>query len=535
MKDANQLTLEQAVGHLLCPLFSHSDLDQLKRWQERDHYGAAFFNRRTFENLREVTGALQSAAEVPIVVAGDLENGAGKSVADKSTQFPWIMGCSAANNEAAIFQMGQAAGLEGRNAGFHWTFAPVVDLNYNFRNGETNIRSFGDDPERVLRLARAYAQGVQSESRMASCAKHFPGAGMDERDQHLVTSINSLSVEAWMATYGKVWRGMIEADIWTVMPGHISFPAWQGFADDPAAALPASLCPKLLTDLLRQELGFTGMIVSDAATMVGIQSRASEDDAVVRFIEAGGDSYLFAEPEKDYDRLMSAVKSGRLSEARVYESAQRVLDLKNKLNLFDDVYGPEPTAEQAAELTSAAQSLADQSIVIERDNGKVGLAPSAGAKVLTITLNQEGHKFLPVELEDFDAALTEAGYDVTHLLNPGHHDIIKVMDQYETIFLNFYIVPHMVMGHTRLYSANAMTFWRGFYTDHADVRCSSFGTPYILFDQPHLPNLLQAYGASPMQQRVAVDVWLGKKPALGTSPVRQPRVTIKDQPHDCIA
>ncbi len=520
------LSLEQCIGHLLCPLHSGKDVDRFRRLQEEEHYGSVFFNSRPLSEYRDITSAIQSVAASPVVMAADLEAGA-KSVLGGHTPFPWSMASGAAMDLEATECMGRATAMEGRHAGLHWTFGPVVDLNVNWRNGVTNIRSYGDRLERVIPCARAFIRGVQAEQHMAACAKHFPGDGMDERDQHLLTSVNSLTVDAWMQSYGEVWKSVFAQGVQTVMSGHISFPAWQGLEAEPVAALPATLCPKLQVELLRQELGFQGLLVSDAAPMIGLQSRVREEEAVLRFIEAGGDVYLFAEPGKDYQSLLKAVHTGRLSEERVRESAGRVMALKQWLGLAEAPLGEAPGPEQKEEFSNAATRLARAAITLQKDNGRVGQAPSPGAKLLTVTVDYEGHKFVPEELDTFDQALEAAGYVVTHCRNPTHSWILEHAQDYETVFLNFHILPHMIMGHTRLYCPQAMMFWRGFYRSHDDVRCTSFGTPYLLHDQPHLPNMLLAYSGVAPSQKAAVDVWLGKRVPSGTCPVKQPRIQLQ--------
>jgi len=527
LPSTDHLTLDQCIGHLLCPLHSGRDVDRFRYLQEKEHYGSVFFNNRPLEEYQSITNAIQDVAASPVIMAADLEAGA-KSVLGGHTPFPWSMASGAAMDLEATEEMGRATALEGRHAGLHWTFGPVVDINYNWRNGVTNIRSYGDRPQTVIDCASAFIRGVQENGRMAACAKHFPGDGMDERDQHLVTSVNSLTVEAWMETYGKVWKAVFAQGVKTVMTGHISFPAWQGHATNLSAALPATLCAKLQIDLLRQELGFDGLLVSDAAPMVGLQSRVREEEAVIRFLQAGGDVYLFAEPEKDFQAVQKAVISGDLSEERVRESAARVLALKDWLGLAEETLGPKPTSEETSRFEAASAGIAAGAITIQKESPSIGKPPAFDARILTVTLDYEGHKFFPQTLEAFEEHLRNAGYtNLTCLRNPPHGDLVRTAEDYDTIFLNIYLLPHMIMGQTRLFCPQAMTFWRGFYVSHPDVRCTSFGTPYVLFDQPHLPNMLLAYSGVPASQRAAVDVWLGRITATGTSPVRQPETVLQ--------
>jgi beta-N-acetylhexosaminidase len=182
------------------------------------------------------------------------------------------MAAGAANDPGLVAELGKATAIEARHIGVNWCLTPVVDLNYNFDNPVVNIRSMGDQPERVAHLVSILIQALQAHG-VAATAKHFPGDGMDSRDQHLVTTINSLPFDRWLETYGYVWKQAIDAGIWTIMPGHISLPAFQGFVEQEEDAPPATISRELLETLLRQELGFDGVIVSDATGMMGFASR----------------------------------------------------------------------------------------------------------------------------------------------------------------------------------------------------------------------------------------------------------------------
>ena len=224
----NAMTLPQCVGQLLCSLhpgFTTADwLDLLKKVP----LGSLLVRAASSEELRAQLQPLQEHSTVPLLAAADLEHGA--IALTDGTEFPWLMGAGAANDAELMAMMGQATAAEARYAGVHWTFAPVIDLNYNFNNPITNIRALSDQPERVIRLATAFVRGLQAGGRLAAAAKHFPGDGVDDRDQHLCTTVNSLPFEQWQATYGRVWRAIIEAGVMSIMPGHISLPDYQGFA-----------------------------------------------------------------------------------------------------------------------------------------------------------------------------------------------------------------------------------------------------------------------------------------------------------------
>jgi beta-N-acetylhexosaminidase len=462
------------------------------------------------------------------LIASDLEHGAGAMISS-CTNFPWPMAAGAADDLNLIYAMGQATAREGRAWGVHWTFSPVVDLNINFQNPVTNIRSLGDDPQKVSRQASALITGIQGRGEMAATAKHFPGDGMDDRDQHLCTSVNSSSLHGWWDTYGKVWRAAIEAGVMSIMVGHISFPAYDGLEGDPAAALPATLNPRLQVDLLRGELGFEGVIISDAAPMIGIASRAPREERAVRNILAGSDIYLFADPRQDFRLLLQAVRSGRLPMEQVDLCVRRVLEMKACLGLHRDPFGPALAAEEKAAIAQDAQAIAEKSITLLRGDDAPGNGRSTplrlqpGARVLTVTVSHRtpGRETDP-ELALIDEELGQRGLQVDHLPGMSPADLMAKAGEYDAVFVNVVMYPHARIGTIRLTGEVAMPFWEAFWVDHPHVVFTAFGSPYLLYELPHLPNLWAAYGNSPASQRAAVKAWLGEIEPQGKCPVKLP-------------
>lgn len=216
--------------------------------------------------------------------------------------------------------------------GLNWSFAPIVDINYDFHNPITNVRTFGNDPEKVLAFASQYLKGAD-ESGVAVAIKHFPGDGVDERDQHILTSVNSFSTEEWDKTYGYVYKNLIDQGAKTVMVGHIAQPAYVKAQNENASReerlRPASLSPELLGGLLRKKLGFNGLISTDATPMVGFTSAMKRSEAIPQAIAAGCDMILFNKSlEEDYRYLLDGVKNGRVSEERLDEAVLRILATK---------------------------------------------------------------------------------------------------------------------------------------------------------------------------------------------------------------
>lgn len=525
----NSMTLPQAVGQLLCPSSPRSTTDEWLDLMQKAPFGVLSVRNSTSQETRERMLRLQEHSAIPLLAAGDMEHGA--NTLRDSTEFPWPMAAGAANDVELMTVMGQATAAEARYAGMHWTFSPVIDLNYNPNNPITNVRAISDEPERVIRLATAMIQGLQADGRLAATAKHFPGDGMDDRDQHLATTINSLPFAQWQETYGRVWRAVIEAGVMCVMPGHISLPDYQGFADRPVDAPPATLSSQLLLDLLRTELGFAGLIISDASGMIGLTTRVPSEERVVACIKAGCDVYLFPETVQDYERLLQAVKEGRLPEERVWDAARRVLELKARLNLHRDPFGPKPSPADTSRYQQAAQAMADKSITVLRSDGHPPITLQPGSRILTVTIGavSQFSRFRPQpELTVFDEELRQRGFHVEHLLNPGDDELLAKAAASDAVFLNLLMLPYMVMGAIHnLVGHLGHWRWRSLFIDHPQVYYTSFGNPYVLHEMPHLPNLLAAYGDSAVSQRAAVKAWLGELEAQGDCPVRLPQVTIR--------
>lgn len=536
-KTLDSMDLDEKIGQLLCPENRNYTVDEWLSVLQDVPIGCAFFSFRPTDQAVTSILALQENARIPLLISSDLENGAGCLI-DGATEFPRPAAIGAANNVELATEMGRITAHEGRAFGVNWTFSPVVDLSKNIHNPLTNLRSLGDDPDRVSRLAAAWISGMQASGEMAATAKHFPGDGMDTRDQHFCTTVNSCTVSEWKDTYGKVWETVIEAGVLTIMSGHISFPAYVGQENSPAAALPATIEPKLQTQLLRDELGFKGLIVSDAAPMIGLTSRISESEAVVENILSGSDVFLFADARADFARLKQAVEDGRLSLDRIEQSARRVLELKARLGLHEEVFGAPLQHEEIKNHRKVALDLTRRSITLLRSNEFTPISLKPGARVLTITVTYEDEKsddsdgWLPKDesalderwLRNVDDELRKRGFHVDHLDNPDYPEIFELAPKADCIFCNVALHPNESSGSIHLLHKMMKTFWKSFYIEYPNTVFTAFGSPYFLYSQPHIPSLYLAYGHNVAVQKAAVKVWLGEIPAEGRCPVKMPLV-----------
>lgn len=521
----NSLSLEAAIAQLFNVTRPMEDADAWLRLLEQWPVGCISLRTKSATAYQQVVHTVQSHAAIPLLVVANMEHGAAEWP-DYGTDFPMLMAAGAANDEQLISQLGRATAVEARHLGVNWVLSPAVDINYNFNNPVTNIRALGDRPDLVGRLASALIQALQQHG-VAATAKHFPGDGMDDRDQHLATTVNHLPFEEWLATYGQVWRRVIEAGVWTIMPGHISLPDYQGYTANLDAAPPATLSKKLLIDLLRQELGFTGLIVSDSTSMVGLTSRAAPGERIVGSLAAGIDLYLGAEPERDLPVVLEAVRTGRLTEESVYTAARRVLTLKAQLNLVEAPLGAAPTREEQATFAQAAQSLADKSITVLRGAEQLPVRLEPGARVLTVTIARLNPLFGQSDLEVFDQELRRRGFTVTHLLNPKTAELHEAAASCAAVFINVYVTPMTTIGTARVVLDHFGAWgWRALFTEHLHVFYTSFGSPYLLYELPHIPNLLATYGGAEASQRAVVKVWFGEMEAQGVLPVTLPQIQV---------
>src|SRR5215510_11506645 len=511
------LRTEDKVAQLLLPTLGSYDYrrEAVDAFLADRPVGGIFVGIADRDQHRKEIAQLQARCAIPMVVASDLEAGAGHFVRG-GVPFPELLAVAAANDAQLAYTLGTAAAREGREAGIHWTFAPVVDVNVNPDNPIANTRSLGDDPGRVAHLAAAIARGMQ-EYGLAACAKHFPGDGVDDLDQHTVTSVNTLSREEWHRVSGFAFRQAIDAGVWSVMVGHIALPAWDDTQNACGVYRPASISHKLVTGLLRGELGFQGLIVTDDINMAGVAGYAKRRERTVACIAAGCDMLLFPKLPDDYATLVEAICSGALSEVRVDDAVRRILAFKARLNLHTGVlFGPVVAEPEQHAFAEASRQIAAAAIVKVRDiHGTLPIRHlRPGARVLTITLASASQ-----EVPEVDQALRARGYHVDHMYNPND---LRLSDQtlaYDAVFVNFVFKGIWGVQSIRSVGTHNRIFIGGFYSDHPCVVFTSFGSPYHLRMFSTLPNYLNVHSSCPDSQRAAVQVWLGEAEASGTSPV----------------
>ena len=382
------MTLEEKIGQLFINHNNDYSPAYLDGVLENFHVGGMRYRPGTSSAVQEHIRYAQSKTRIPLLIASNPEMG-GAGSCDDGTFVSTHLQAGSHPDKSIARQMGQVAGVETAALGCNWAFAPIVDIHYNWRNTVISTRAFGNTPEIVVERAKEYFDGI-SESPTVCAMKHFPGDGIDERDQHVVTSYNTLGYDEWNASYGHVYREMIGHGVQSIMVGHIGAPEVSrhfrpGLSD--AEIRPATVAPELLQDLLRGELGFNGLVLTDASLMVGLTQTMKRRDVVPATIAAGCDMFLFFRNlEEDFGYMLDGYKSGVISEGRLQDALRRILGLKASLGLHvrQELVPPvEALAVIGSEAHRAiAADIAEKTVTLVKDTaGNLPITPETHPRI----------------------------------------------------------------------------------------------------------------------------------------------------------
>lgn len=526
------MSLEEKIGQLFCPIVFTKEEKELKNLIETKHIGGMLYREGPGEELRQAHKVLQDASIIPLLTASNLEYG-GNGSAIEGTYFGREMLIAATGDTEKAYQLGKVCCSEGAAVGVNWSFAPVIDLDQNYHNPITNVRTFGNDLQTVIDMGKAYIKAAHEEG-VATSVKHFPGDGVDERDQHLLTSVNYLSCEEWDKTYGKIYEEMIEADTLTVMAAHIAMPAYEEYFDGKPCEkiIPATLSKNLLTHLLREKLGFNGLITTDASPMVGFCSASDRATAVPMCIESGCDVFLFnRNMDEDFQFMFDGYANGILSDARLEEAVMRILATKAAMKLPEKkaagtlVPGPEALDILKCEKHDTwARECADQGVTLVKDTQS--LLPICKEKQKRILLEMMGdfpsNKRVCAYMTE---KLTSEGFEVTVYQNEGFEvmedSVAKFKSKYDLVLYvaNIETASNKTVSrlnwHTMFGLGNNMP-WMVYEIPAVFV---SLGNPYHLLDAPMLKTFINGYCNSEYVMDAVVEKLLGKSEFKGTSPI----------------
>lgn len=520
------LDLDDKIGQLFTLIMIGTDEEEFKRIASLRPGGVTRFFTADLEFERRVISDLVAKSKVPPIISADLE-GSRHSFAF-GTPVLGQLGLAAVDDVQATERSSEILAREGRAMGVRWSFTPVIDINTAFRSPIVGTRSYGSDVNKIERHAVAHVHGLQRNG-VAATAKHWPGEGYDDRDQHLVTTTNPLSMDEWKETFGRLYRTLITEGVLAIMSGHISLPAYIR-SKIPDAGLeafrPASVSRLLNVDLLRDELGFNGIIVSDATPMGGLSAWGHHLDTLPDIIANGCDMILFSdEPEEDMAAVKAAVEDGKITPERLEEAVLRVLALKAHLKLFQpsDVL---PDAAEARRLLAHPDNVAASREYIGRSPTLVkdvnGIFPLDPAKTKRVLLVDGGiiHPLMPQPLKFLlPALLRKEGFEVTI----DRPDIVPTPDDFDLVLYALGDESLLVRGRIFVdwHRMGGGGLFKAMYRPWTNIPSVmiSFGHPYHLYDAPRVPAYINAYSTMDSVQEAVVDCMLGRKPFLGTNPV----------------
>ena len=539
------LTADEKIGQLFINLNTSFAPDYLDRVLDYYHVGGMRYMGADSAAVQEHIRHAQSRSKVPLLIASNPEMGGFGSI-DDGTLVSTHLQAGSHPDKTIARDMGRVGGVETAALGCNWAFAPIVDIHYNWRNTVISTRAFGNTPEVVIERAKEYFDGL-SESNMAAAMKHFPGDGIDERDQHVVTSYNTLGVDEWEASYGRVYRELIDHGVQSIMIGHIGAPELSrkfrpGITD--AEILPATLAPELLQDLLRGELGFNGLILTDASMMVGMTQAMPRRDAVPAAIAAGCDMFLFfRDPAEDTEYLREGIRTGIVTPERLQEALERVLGLKASLGLHTTprdelVPGPEALAVIGSpEHHAVAAAIADKTVTLVKDTqGTLPLRPETHRRIRLYGVSGQAdftgvdpNSYLQIARDE----LEQAGFEV-HVFKDAaqrkaegeehvyFHTVMaeeangRYTEKYDAAIIFANVAGFAQEASVRIRWSNPMASEIPWYVTEVPTVFVSLNQPNHLIDVPMVKTVVHAHNPSREAIHAAVQKIVGASEFEGT-------------------
>ena len=525
-----------------------ADEEQIRKLMESARPGGMRWQGGDKETVFRQNTLFQKYSRIPVFIAGNCDDGGNGVLPKEGTFVATAAEAGASEGTETAYRIGYVAGKEAAAIGVNWMFNPVADVYKNWRNTIVNTRSFGSDPDRVTECVRAYIRGIKDAApHMACTCKHFPGDGWDELDPHNSPACNEADEEEWFASYGKVYRTLIDEGLETIMTGQISLPAVSrklrpGIRDE--EIMPASLAPELLQDLLRDRMGFNGLIISDASHMIGMAGVMKRSEAVPKCIAAGCDMFLFAnDVEEDLGYLKAGIEQGIVTEERLKDALLRILGMKAHLKLYDDtVRYPDPGmlmcvgCEEHRGYTAEA---AGAGITLVKDTrGLLPINPAEKKNALLVyvqsTPNSKGYQgdgmreLITDELEraGFTVSQCPSFYDLelqngvhpmnfVRMMQPGRREDFK--KKYDVVFVFIYIKGYAQRNVERLSWSSGHSMEMLWYTEEVPTVGVSLNYTNHLVDCANIHTFVNAYGPNRENVRAAIEKITGKSGFRGTA------------------
>jgi beta-N-acetylhexosaminidase len=509
------------------------EYEQVRAWVQDDKVGGLVLSIGLPLSYAAKLNHMQRIAKIPLLIASDMENGTGMRLGGSyalpsllpqggGTVFPPVMALGATRSEDLAYKLGKVLGSEARAVGVHLVFGPVLDVNANPLNPVINVRSFSEDPVLVSKLSSAYIRGAR-ENGIMTTGKHFPGHGDTETDSHIGLPL----IRGTKAHLDSVdlppFRAAVGNGIDAIMTAHI---AVTGVLGD--SAPPATLSPYFMTDVLRKEMKFDGLLVTDAMTMGGVANRYGATEPLILALQAGADILLMPHSVTEaIDAVTGAIASGRLTQARIDESVKRVLRMKAQAGLrtgrLVDLNAVDTIVNVPAR-SAVATEVAQKSITLARDERSSVPLKASGRRILAITYADVGDL---VAGRIFNQELRDGGFRVNAVsvdqrTTAAELDALKVqVDSADAVVASAYVYPRDGRGAIGA-EGGFPAFIEQLAAAKKDIIAISFGNPYLVSAYPSVPAYLLAWGGAPVSQRAAAAALLGRTAISGRLPISIP-------------
>ena len=529
---------EEKVGQLFFNLFffggdsfSGNELTN-KEILAKYHIGGARYHGGTSAEVQALLNELQANSKIPLLVAANPEAG-GNGACNDGTYIASGAQVEATVDTDVAYNAGLVSARETSALGVNVTFYPCVDILFNWRNTIVNTRAYGTNANDVIKYTSAYIEGLKVEHDMLATLKHFPGDGTEERDQHLILGVNELSIAEWDASFGRVYQHHIDDGVEMIMAGHIALPAYQkklNPALEDKDILPATLAEELLQDLLKEQLGFNGLVVTDASHMLGMTSAMRREEYVPLAIAAGCDMFLFFnDMDEDFNFMLNGYKNGIISEERLNDAVRRVLGLKAKLNLH--IKQAEGTLLKSADelavvgcdehLQMRAEA-ADKGITLVKNTlDQLPIRPETHKRIRLYYLQGEVGGIMAAGnqvLDNIVAELERRGFEVT--VNDGKSRIkgrtLQYRDEVDAALVIADVVGYAAENNYRIRWQTAMSNECPWYVWEVPTVFVSLNFTTHLHDLTMAKCYINAYHNNPEAIKQVVDKIMGKSEFKGT-------------------
>ncbi len=534
----SELTDEEKIGQLFFNLFFLEDDANFndneltnKDILDKYHIGGARFQGGNGQQVQHLLNDLQHNSKIPLLIAANCDSG-GNGACKDGTYIASAAQCEAAQDTKVAYNAGYVSGQESSALGVNINFDPCVDILENWRNTIVNTRAYGTNADTVIKYTNAFIEGFNQTKDMITCIKHFPGDGTEERDQHLVLGVNEMTPDEWDQSFRKVYANHIDNGVEMIMSGHIALPHYSkklNPALNDEDILPATLSKELITDLLKDDLNFNGLVVTDASHMLGMTAAMKREDYVPQAIAAGCDMFLFFNDiEEDFNFMLNGYKNGVIIDERLNDAVRRILGLKAKINLHEkQANNTLEKDEKALEVVGC-----DKHIEMQKEAADLGIT------LVKNTLNQlpirpETHKNIRLYViegeknglyksddsltDNLVSILEKRGFNVT--VNDGSTRIkgktLEYRDEVDAALVFANIVGYAAENNYRIRWSTAMSNEIPWYVHEVPTVFTSLNFTTHLHDATMVKAYINAYHSNQISLETVVDKIMGESDFKG--------------------